>query len=98
MLPEQVKTNYKRKKLASDDTSIKDMIDNSVEFNDMPGDDNDLENQIEMEKPEEPSIQSKAETLVEFMKSVKEGILKCNGILFAYFFYRGDLVYISDFI
>ena len=77
--------------MASDDTSIRDMIDNSVEFNDIPGDDNDLENQIEMEKPEEPSIQSKAETLVEFMKSVKEGILKCNFILFAFFYYHmGD--------
>ena len=87
MIPEQVKTNKNpRKNLASDDVSIlDDWMDNDPAFNDNPDDDNDQENdvkQAEMEKPEEPTLQSKAETFVEFMKTVKGGILKCKNIQF----------------
>ena len=57
------------------------LIDNDPAINDGK---NILEND-EIKKPEGPSLQSRAETFVEFMKTVKEGILKWNSFIFYYY-------------
>ena len=63
-----------------DDVAILDYpIEYDVGLNDNSDDDVNNEHETkgeENEKPEEPSIQAKAETFVEFMKTVKEGFLK----------------------
>ena len=55
-------------------------IEYDVSFNDNSDDDVNNEHEPkgeEIEKPEEPTTQAKAETFVEFMKTVKESFLKC---------------------
>ena len=89
MKPELPKTKSSiRKKLVSDDAAILDdsMMDNDAVNDDKSDQENEI-NQMAMEKPEEPSVQSKAETFVEFMSTVKEGTLKCKNICF-YFYNR----------
>jgi hypothetical protein len=64
-----------------EDVAILDYpIEYDVGLNDNSDEDVNNEHETkedENEKPEEPSIQAKAETFVEFMKTVKEGFLKC---------------------
>ena len=81
MVPALVNTKNPEKNLTDDISIVNDVpmeVDNGV-ANDNSDTENFEENdnkEINLEKPEEPSFQGKAEIFVEFMKTVKEGILK----------------------
>ena len=81
MVPALVNTKNPEKNL-TDDISIVNDVPMEVD-NGLANDNSDTENfeendnkEINLEKPEEPSFHGKAEIFVEFMKTVKEGILK----------------------
>lgn len=80
MVPALVNTKNPEKNLPDDIAILNDVPmevdtavanDNSYSQNFEENDDNE----VNLEKPAEPSFQGKAEIFVEFMKTVKEGIL-----------------------